>query len=955
MSTLSEKNVRTVTIAALAAIILLYLGQGVIYWIRLNQIDASKINLEFLNEQCDELNCTATWRFQPTGKFLLLGHVLRTHQVHLENSNENLIPVSKIRGTSADSWAGLRVYEVEPNKTYILEAEKYKSIRMGYFIGVLPRSSNHEGLLSIPDIGPTVSTISALLGIFILFVMFGSAYLGQNSKASSRSHEHQIFYAIAIAACFAVASSFISMGVLDSLLIEGDLRNKILRFSLMCAIMIPVAAQFNWLKSPHTLIKIFFTIALIIGVGLLFWSKVRGGISWALIVTTFTLIGTLSLIRLKKTLPAIALSFSLFDALKIFGLIEITDYPPVYLSNISIMSSMILFAGDLGGYATISMAGLAYRRFKRDLVLMSIQNVFDSSIRENTSDTIAELRSVLPDIANLVGAGQVAVTINLPLGRPVTQTYDVNTNNTRVFDDGKIPGSVTLRALLYGDEVIFESFSDYAHRLRIAKNPTFEDSSYFCAIPLRVNKSIIGTIILTKFNDQFIRKKLENPSLSFLSEEKETIYLVVERLSQSLSKLMVQDYNSSVALSKSLQISIHKIIASSSSATDFLWRFVATLANVCNVGVMLHEKFDNRGVALAQSGIQPHGWEVFLANPFNLSIDAKQAYGPTVVAFRDGKSSYVKNVSEVSDRFHPQTQQILASMKVQSLAAIPLKSAERSFVITIMTTSDQSPADPTITSVIESTEALFVAAVEVMSQKTSVLALGQLASRLIGDDEVREKILDAAKSRDLPTTIGSPRVSFLLLFDLIGSSDLSTDTETKARAYGDFYDAVNRKSQEVLGGLIRKTIGDAVIVTWDGTDILLTRQVDLLQKLEYVADYADKVAKSIGCKGARALLHHGRYFLGLVGTHTFGQIDVIGTGIDEVCKMEGVMKTIKIESQRITLAISETAANELPSISTERYLDHGYTDISGQCDQKFSIKYGKVISITEEDQVHHVA
>ncbi len=370
---------------------------------------------------------------------------------------------------------------------------------------------------------------------------------------------------------------------------------------------------------------------------------------------------------------------------------------------------------------------------------------------------------------------------------------------------------------------------------------------------------------------------------------------------------------------------------------------------------MIHEKIGDQAIAIAQFGMPRVGWEAFVAAPLNLSSNAVASYGSTVVAFRDGKSSYVKDVREIFERLHPKTQAIFESIGVQSLAAVPFKCAERSFAVTILTTTNQQPADPSITSVIESTEALFVAAIEVMSQKTSVLALGQLASRLIGDNEVREKILDAAKSKDLPTTIGSPRVSFLLLFDLIGSSDLSQDTEVKARAYGDFYDAVNRKSQEILGGLIRKTIGDAVIVTWDGTDILLEQHTDLLSKLESVALYADTVAKSIGCKGARALLHHGRYFIGLVGTQTFGQIDVIGSGIDEVCKMEGVMKNLTAGSELVTLAISETAVSELFAIENVTYLTQGYFDVSAQCGPKLVLKFAKSLVNSARSRVNYVA
>jgi class 3 adenylate cyclase len=291
------------------------------------------------------------------------------------------------------------------------------------------------------------------------------------------------------------------------------------------------------------------------------------------------------------------------------------------------------------------------------------------------------------------------------------------------------------------------------------------------------------------------------------------------------------------------------------------------------------------------------------------------------------------------ERMHPKTQAILSEMRVRSILAIPVRTAHRSFVITLLTDQLQAPADPSLTAVVEATEALFVAAIEVMSQKTSVLALGQIASRLIGDEEVRSKILNAAKSQSLATTIGSARSSFLLLFDLAGSSDLPSDTEAKALAYGKFYDAVNQKCQEVLGGMIRKTIGDAVIVTWDGTGVSLSENKNLLSDIQTVARYADVMAKGLGCRGARAVLHFGHYFLGLVGTKTFGQIDVVGSAIDEVCKMEGRLKEARRGKVTGSLAISATASENLPNITPADFMESGYETFDGEAAERSRIRY----------------
>ncbi len=571
----------------------------------------------------------------------------------------------------------------------------------------------------------------------------------------------------------------------------------------------------------------------------------------------------------------------------------------------------------------------------------------DSTVR------IAALRSSLPEIAQITGAKDVAITISLPLGRPITQTYNAKSDETKVFDDGKIPGAVTLRSLIYGDEAMFESFSEFSDRVRVPKNSNHNGSGYFCACPLRVNQTIVGTILLTGFDDAAIDRAKKSSSTEFMREDRDIIHMVVDRLSQSLSKLIVKDLNTSTELSRGLQKSIHQAIAASGSGEEFLHRFITSVGLASDARVMIHEHIGDKGIAIAQHGFSEANWKSFTDAPFNLAPSAKPAYGPSVVAFRDQKSSYVKDIAELFDKMHPKTVEMMTSMSIMSVIAIPLRSLNRSFVITLMTTRPQGPADPGLVSVIEATEALFVAAIEVMSQKTSVLALGQLASRLIGDDEVRGKILDAAKSNDLPTTIGSPRTSFLLLFDLAGSSDLSDDTETKARAYGQFYDAVNRKCLNVLGGMIRKTIGDAVIVTWDGTKVSLTDKPKLMENLKEVIHYADQVAKDIGCKGARAILHHGQYFLGLVGTQTFGQIDVIGSGIDEVCKIEGQMKGHLVGGSPIKMAISETATRQLPSETMLTMASHGFIkcQASGSGKTAIAVAFSDSASDTETKHV----
>jgi class 3 adenylate cyclase len=950
-----EIVVRRIVYAFIVALITVYVGQGLILHWRLNQLGATLVKMNPISELCDDVTCRGKWEFAPEQRMLLLGNVLRSHTLTARESDEVILPVSNIQGTAYENWTRLRVYPVTVGKSYVLSAERPKATRMGYFVGMLPRTTDHIGVLSIPDISPAISGMVAFGSLAILLLLLGAASLGHANTVSEQRLNRHILEALLVSAGLATITSFVSLGVVDTLLPEGDLRNKVLRISLVASILLLPLGSLPWMQSGKRRIKLLVGFLAIVSAANLAWPWLRGGPVWGWTWISFTTMASAILIRHRYHVAAALLASAGFDALRILGLIQYSDYPPIYLSNVAVMGAFSLVAAELGGVSTIVMAGKAYRRFRRDLVLSAIQKTLSENNHNASTERTRAISEVLPKIASLTGSGRVSVTISLPLGRPFTQIYDAGSRTTTLFDDGKVMGAVTLRAMLYGDEAIFENYREFAERLKLPVNPDLSDASYFCAIPFRVNRRIIGTLMLTRFDDAAIaRQKMAAGLSDRLVDLKETIGQIVERLSNGFSKIMVEDLHSSSAKSKDLQMEIHRCIGESSGVEDFLNRYVTALHGVLGTCVMIHERKEARGMATAQSGMMPEYWEFFLGNPFNLSEDAMPAYGPAVVAFRDGKSSYLKDIREIFDRLHPKSRAIFAAMNTGAFASVPMQTSSSQYVISLHQERGRPPFESGLVSIVEATEALFVAAVEVMNQKTSVMALGQLASRLIGDDEVREKILDAARLPEMPTTVGSSRTSFMLLFDLAGSSQLPQDADAKARAYGDFYDSVNRKACQRLGGLVRKTIGDAVIVTWDGTNVRLEEQPHLLQALEEVTVFADTVAKGFGCKGARAILHHGSYFLGLVGTSTFGQIDVIGRGIDEVCKAEGLMKNLCVDGSSVKLAVSQQAADRL-TIDRSAFLGHGFVDLADETHGAVKLSYAKVLEEAQYQEVDRVS
>lgn len=916
---MQERKIKRVLYAGIFCVIGMYLSQIAFIHLRLHLINAEMEELVIQSDSCDATNCSAQWLIKPKHRLLLLGHIMRTHQLLKEDTKEQIFPVSRVRGITADSWSGIRVYAVDAGATYRLKATKPTNVKMGYFVGILPRSTDHEGVLSVPDISPTVSSITTMAGFGILGVLLFAAFLAPRSRANGTSSRDELT-AVAFSAVAAVMVSAIGSGIVDSLLPDGELRSKLLRTAVLLSVGIILLQRLLAFSKLRIKTRIFISIVVVSSLIHIYWASVRAGNNWIALLAISISIFSIYLFRRNYKAAGLLSIIGLYDPITMNG-IRLNDSPPIFLMHVCIIGAFCLVVSKLGAISVITLASRAYQRFTRDISLARISEHLSQNVHNTSTELPAALRNTLPLISQLTGARRVSVLINLPFARPITHSYDATDQNTTTYDDGRIPGAVTVRAFVFGDEAWFEKYSDFSKRLGISTSSHLDSADYICVSPIRVNQNNMGVLMLTCFNDENIAKSIKNGSID---DDRETGRMLVDTLASSFSEVIIGNLKESSHQSSDLLSKVREAIPASSTSDEFLQRFCQAVHDVTNLRTMLHEWRLDQAVPISQAGFEPDHWSEFANAPFNLKESAARSYGSTVVAFREQKSSYMKDWREIQDKLHPKTVQIMETIHARSFLAVPLSSGETRYVITLISHTNESAKDPGIMSIIESTEAIFDAAVTVLNQRTSVLALGKLANRLIGDDDVRDKIIAAAKEEHLPTTIGTPRTSFLLLFDLAGSSDLPADTEEKARSYGLFYDEVNKVVQSRLGGKIRKTIGDAIIATWDGTHTNLEEVNDLVSNLVKSVKRADQVAKDVGCLGIRAVLHHGDYFFGLIGTSSFGQIDVIGRGIDEVCKIEGSMKGTLISGQKIKIAISHAASLKLKNIGHEEWTRNGF-------------------------------
>jgi hypothetical protein len=938
MKPLLGKRIKYLTLAVLGCVACLYIFQGFLIRYRLNQLGAEKVSFLAKSELCDTQNCTATWDFTVDHRFLLLGQILRTYKVVRQADGQEVLPINQVQGTLSDAWARLQVYKVETGIKYNLIATKPRATKMDYFAGVLPRSSDHAGILSIPNLGPAIAGLATSIFFFTLVLFFAAALVANKGGSSQNNLGDRMFlHGYLMAGVFIAIATLTSLGSFDTLFPEGDQRNKIIRISFLLCLLVPLTLQLRLISKRHSKTGMLAAVALGIYIGNLAWPWLRAGQTWAIVLCVGAIFGILCFYSLKQYFAALLWGSALIDAAKIAGFFSTADYPPVYFFNLFSLFSLTLLSGNFGGFDTLSLAGRAYRRFRRDILVDGIKKQIDEATSKDSSDKILALKACLAEVSQFTGAGRVALAVNLPLGRPIILSYDSEKDCSIVYDDGTIPGVVTTRTLLYGDEVYYEPFIIFCKNKNLPLMSKQLEANIFCAVPIKVNGSTIGSMMLTKFKDKRIESGIK--STTDLIEERATLQFIAEGFSASLAQLMVNDLDKSAQMSSQLRVAINREISLSADVEDFFNRYAQSVAMICGVQVVIHENFQGQGVLVTEAGLKESDEDFFRVNPLNLTVNTPGSVGPTVVAFREGKSSFVTDFKQIMHNLHPKTVGILESMKARSIAAIPFRCNDRELVITVFTTADTVRVGPFLVTLLESTEALFVAALNVLTQKSATIALGALSNRLIGDHAIRNKIVNAAKLKSLPTTVGDAKSSFLFLIDLAGSSNLPHDPESKAKAYGYFYDEVNRKANALLSATIRKTIGDAIIVTWDGSETVLSQDIGFLEKLQNLALYADQVARSIGCKGARSILHHGKYFLGLVGTETFGQIDVIGSGIDEVCKMEGYMKSIVIDGRPAKIAISANAVNCLPGLVLDDFKEHRFFDVEVQQLGGFAIRF----------------
>ncbi len=854
--------------------LLVFASQGYFIKWKLSFLEAEEISYTLTSAECDNKHCYESYRVEPTDRLLLLGHVLRDFSVHFEKGGEEIYPMNQQKGDSADNWTNLFVYDLKEAQPVIVKATRPKSARLQGFIGIYPRSTNNEDILSVPDITPTISLSSQLSAVFMLYIMYFAAIISRYREASSYGTTKAYLTVVVVAVTI---NMLFNSHYFDSVFPDAYTRNILHRTFSGFGYLLPAL----YIVKGSKLSRISFaTSFLFLGYLNARYGRIEtfGYPLYFFGVLCFCSISLVSLLSKKLFLISILFSIVLIDAFRIGGY-PIGDYPPIYFYQIALLTYGCLIAHKNGALNVILLAKRAYEQLQKDLTMVDLVNALKTTQSESLNSIVKKFLLLGREV---VQCEKVSLLIGFPGKPPITFFTKEGAETVQVHDDGEVKGIIFTRAYIYGDSFWFDSVD----QLRkdgfgnITQRQEHEDRKYFVALPVRFSDQIVGAIAFTGFYD----KQIENKNLPFVKEEyARRIRTILGHFETFIASKMSNEISNLQMKTDQLKREVAEAMLEAETAVEYFNFVSKALSEATCRQVSLYQQVGIKGPMISHYNLK--GYEAWSSVPFNLDPKAQNRVGPTIVAFLEGKSSYVRDVRALYDRLHPRTQELCEGSQIQDITAVPMRIGQEVFVWNLYGTRSDPKRESGALSIVEDIRSDIIIGYQFVNQKSSVSALGRLNARLIGDATTRDRVLEYARNNNMPSTVGEKRSSLLLMIDLIGSSKMPDSCERKAELYGQFYDRLNADLKKSLKGAIRKASGDGVIITASPD-----HNVDIIKAFHEVLSNANRVGQQVGCDGVRMIVHYGEFFFGMVGTQTFAQIDSIGSEIDRLCKLESLAK-----------------------------------------------------------------
>jgi len=826
--------------------------------------------------------------------YLVLGHVIENHRVLRASDQTELLPVTHLNTIKDATWPEVFVYQPGARERLIIENTYPRTARLNGFSGLRPRQCESADVLSVPSISRTLDIISHfLLTVFLLVVCFASVFA---SRSTNRLIREDRSFLISAATIYTVA---LLMGthLFDSFRINRAVVYDGLRFLATVAPFVPILGS---LSLTRRLVTPFLGIVLATAVFALAYPK-----DYLLINASLHIVAAVALTGSRDYVLA---TIYLATGAEIIGRItgfRPHDFPP---TNFYLMAlgTYVLFTGwRAGASQVLPQVKRAYETILRDVHLSNVCAILDPRNDSGGNDDLSKrLETAMREVPLAVGCGRAALLLLEPNKPAITMTYDHRTQHLQRFDDGKVEGAIFTRVLLYLESLWFASITELRKQgyTRLQKNTKLVDAEYFCAIPLLHGTRAIGVLALTRFDDRTLNG---NDGAVVQNELKTKITVLAKQIEASLQSNILNTIEETKARVNKLTADIEVLALSAEDGSSFLTLACKKLRSETSSRVLLFKRMEgDTAICVNWAGLSVEELAAWQQQSLNLNPKAGNKIGQVVVAFNEGRSSYIRRASEIFPQLHPKTVEILKLCRAETIISVPFGSEDQKYVLLLMSEVNGAPLQPYWGSILEELSYTLAAYLRACEQQSSLTAFGRIMVRFIGDDGLRRMILDHAGKPDLPPTIGVSKTSLLLLPDIIGSSRLSgMSSNEKALQMGLFYNDTQRAAAELLHAVPRKATGDGMILAAE----VKVSDSKVLERIMAFAEACESSAQRIGCDGVRLCIHYGEYFCGMVGTHSFAQIDVMGTEIDRVCKLEAETKVWKEKGVFARLALSEAA------------------------------------------------
>lgn len=844
------------------------------------------------------------------GEFLIAGNIHTRHKI-ISPSGQVLTPLTSNISRSSDTWPHYFAYEARDHGKYQFEISRDRPLKNPPFSGMLPRICASYNSTAMTSIVPTASSYANTL------ILASSLFLLLITLLTRTKRLPLAFYCVSIGYfSFLFLSSLKANHNYDALLFKSSHAQDLLQCSVVVLLSLPLFVGldgiFQSLKTRITIVMCFIAIV----AGYFVFSKIRflGISTYSLTVTFLPVLLSIRFISKRKFTEAFSMILFPLDAMTSLG-IQPTDFP--------IISSWFPAIG--GFYACTlwnSSAGAAFTLLSRQFLRINQLQLHSELLRklQDNAHSILELdKKCISEFLNLLSKSFAAKNVSIAIahkGEIFAYAYDSASNKFIERSPENALGVILNRAIIYGDNFYLDRISSSSIKLdqRFKEKIEYKTYDFFSCIPVKLNSTYVCAISLTGFRDE----DLFAQNL-FRSEIAGEIRATQISFSSALTekKLKTNEIKDEIALEIKSQFS--RWANQNFSSVEILQLYFDYLKSKFGISSLAYLLEDdslgevcssNLTAGLVSSGIG--------IRPIKVGKLGENQSGPAVVALRERKSSLLSNLEGLQNVLHPETVRMLVAGNITALAAYPLSTTTKKLAVVLFFERETDS---------EFIQNIYSSHLDILYSIESLLDLADtqkennafsiITDRLVSDPALKTKIFNNSIDGSLPATIGHEEEGLLINLDLINSKDLDLDSEARANFLGKFFDyslAVFRETFQTAN--VCKSTGDGLIIRipYEGSNSLYSF-MDLLKTIHKLRLFT--LEKKINF---RTCISSGKYFVGIVGTNSFGQIDVIGHNVDLVFRMEQHIKSIPLLANQPILALSESTLSKFSGADSSENL-----------------------------------